>query len=72
MNNTYYEALMEGRYPIHIETRLSEAGDTWIASFSDVRGHEFEVEDSSQAAAHRACTNQVMEAIRLGEVVPEL
>jgi len=70
MHNSYYEALMEGRYPIHIETLESDAG--WTARFADAKGHHFEVTDTSQAEAHRQCTAQVIDAIRLGHVVPEL
>lgn len=70
--NSYYQALMEGRYPITIDTTLSPNGDTWIATFADTHGHTFTVEDSSQAEAHRQCTAAVMEAIREGTVVPEL
>lgn len=70
--NSYYQAMMEGRYPIIIETTLASGGDTWIATFADNHGQNFTAEDSSQAEAHRRCTAAVMEAIREGTIVPEL
>lgn len=72
MNNQFYTALLEGRFPIHVETLPGPSGDTWVARFEDTQGHVFEVEDSSQAEAHRQCTAQVIEAIRTGDVVPAL
>ena len=70
MINPFYEALLEGRYPIHVETRHEPERDMWIAKFEDAKGQTFESEDNSQAEAHRQCTAKVMWAIRSGEIFP--
>jgi len=72
MNNAFYEALLEGRYPIQVETRHVPDEDMWVASFIDIRGNQFEATDNSQAEAHRQCTAKVVEAIRSGDIVPTL
>jgi hypothetical protein len=65
----YYEAMMEGRYQPRIDTNQMENGD-WEASFEDHRGNRLVHVDSSQQEACRRVTDQVIEGIRNGTLIP--
>jgi hypothetical protein len=68
-NNLFYEALIEGRFQIPIQT-LQLEDESYESSYVDVNGQTITVQDYNRSEAHRRCTDKVMEGVRNGEIVP--
>ena len=69
MNNDFYLAIQEGRYPIDIDTALQTDG-LYKSSFISSNGQAIEAVDSNRSEAHRQCTAKVIEGIREGRITP--
>jgi hypothetical protein len=68
-NNQFYEAVLEGRYPFQIDVHESPEGDAWVAEYKS-NGIVVRTTESSQAEAHRQCTEAVVNAVREGKLNP--
>lgn len=69
-DNHFYEALMEGRYPLSIDIAESADGDSFRATYISPNGVQIEVEECSRTAAQTACMDQIREAVRQGTITP--
>jgi hypothetical protein len=71
MDNQFYVGMLEGRFPITIDTHIAaDDPDMFEATFTDSRGTSLTTRSLSQADAHNRCTDLVREAVREGTIVP--
>lgn len=68
--NRFYEALLEGRYPFSVEVNEAPEGDSWVATYTGPSGAAVTATESSQAEAHRRCTELVVAGIQDGSITP--
>lgn len=67
-DNQFYEAALDGRWPLDIE--LHEQEDGWVAQFKSVNGRVVEARDADPQEASRRCAGKVLKLIRGGEITP--
>jgi hypothetical protein len=68
MSNPFYQAALEGRWDLRIDSLPLEDG--YVARYVTPSGREIEAVHEDQSEAHRQVTAKVMELIQLGELTP--
>ena len=68
MTNDYYEAMMEGRYPIPVATTQDAEG--WVSTFTGADGQVITGRGTDQFGSHADCTAKVQAAVHARTLVP--